>query len=185
MRSGFKVSIGLIMLFIILVALQLVLFQGIWWIVVSPPITVIVLTLNLGLLFLLVRPPVLEPRIIGMLLGGLVAFITIMMLLLSEGQNVPRVAPFRRRRTGPTGPIGKLVDNALYNWLESLPDQQSPTATVLWFILVNLNLIEFVLLDFIGLALIWAGGRVEYRLRRRWVRATAGAQRASPSDRLR
>jgi hypothetical protein len=173
MQSGFKISIGSIMLFIIVVALQLVLFQGVWWIVMAPPITILVLTLNLGLFFLLVRPPALEPRIVGMLLGGLAAFLIIMMLFLSEGQNVPRPTPFRRWRMGPAGPIGKLVDNALVSWLTRLPDQQSPTATVLWFILVNLNLIESVLLDLLGLALIWAGGWVESRLRCRWVRPRA------------
>ncbi len=48
MPSGIKVSIGSLMLFIILVALQLVLFQGVWWILVFSPFTIMVLTLNLG-----------------------------------------------------------------------------------------------------------------------------------------
>jgi hypothetical protein len=170
MRSGLKVSIGSLMLFIILVALQLVLFQGVWWILVSSPITIMVLTLNLGMFFVLVRPPALEPRIIGMLLGGLLAFVTLGMTLSSHGQSMRWATLGRRRRVGPMpmGPIGKLVDDALVSWLTSLPDQQSPTATILGFIIFNINIIECILLDLIGVALIWAGGWLESWLRSRW-----------------
>jgi hypothetical protein len=175
MPSGLKVSIGSLMLFIILVALQLVLFQGVWWILVSSPITIMVLTLNLGMFFLLVRPPALEPRIIGILLGGLVAFVTLMMMLRSDGQSMRWATLGRRRRVGPRplGPIGTLVDDTLVHWLRSLPDPQGPTATILEFIILNINIIEYILLDLIGLALIWAGGWLEGRLRRRWFRVRA------------
>jgi hypothetical protein len=176
MPSGIKVSIGSLMLFIILVALQLVLFEGVWWILVSSPITIMVLTLNLAMFFLLVRPPALEPRIIGMLLGGLVACVSLMMMLISSDGPRARWATLgRRRRAGPrpTGPIGKVVDEELVRWLTSLPDQQSPTATILGFIILNINVIEDVLLDLIGVVLIWAGGWLESRLRRRCVRARA------------
>jgi hypothetical protein len=184
MPSGIKVSIGSLMLFIILVALQLVLFQGVWEILVSSPITIMVLTLNLGMFFVLVRPPALEPRIIGMLLGGLVACVTlmIMMLISSELQRTRWTTLGRRRRVvpRPTGPIGKLVDDELFRWLASLPDQQSPTATILGFVILNINVIEYVLLDLIGVVLIWAGGWIESRLRRRCVRARAPGPSAFP-----
>jgi len=170
MRSGLKVSIGSLMLFIILVALQLVLFQDVWQILVIPPITIVVLALNLGLFFLLVRPPALEPRIIGMLLGGVAACFATAWYLF-QGERWRWATPFRRGRMGPTGQIGKLVDDALVSWLTSLPDQQSLTATLLILILDNINIIEFVLLDLLGVALIWAGGWLESRLRGRWVKA--------------
>jgi hypothetical protein len=177
MRSDFKVSIGSLMLFIILVALQLVLFEGVWWIVVIPAITIVVLALNLGLFFLLVRPRALEPRIIGMLLGGLVACVTLMLMMLisSDSQRVRLAILGRRSRVWPrpTGPIGRLVAEELVRWLTSLPDQQGPTATILGFIILNINVIEYVLLDLIGVVLIWAGGWLESWLRRRCVRARA------------
>jgi hypothetical protein len=71
------------------------------------------------------------------------------------------------------GPIGQLVDDELVRWLTNLPDQQSPTAMILGFIILNINVIEYVLLDLIGVVLIWAGGWIESRLRRRCVRARA------------
>jgi hypothetical protein len=173
MRSGFKVSIGSLMLYVILVALQLVLFQGVWQILLVPPITIVVLTLNLGLFFLLVRPPALEPRIAGMLLGGLAAFVTIMMTLVSDGPNLRWAIPYRRGRLGPMGQIGKLVDDALFRWLTSLPDPKSPTAMVLGFISDNIFIIEMISLNLLGVALICAGGWLERQLRGRWVRARA------------
>jgi hypothetical protein len=173
MPSGLKVSIGSVMLFIVLVAIQLVFFQGVWQILLIPPFTIIVLTLNLGLCFLVVRPRALEPRIAGMLLGGLVASVAILMMIFSS-------VPYRRGRLGPAGQMGKLVDDTLLPWLTGLPDQQSMTARVLEFIILNIFIIEFVILDVLGVALIWAGGWIESRLRGRWVRARAPGLAALP-----
>jgi hypothetical protein len=161
------------MLFIVLVAIQLVFFQGVWQILMVPPFTIIVLTLNLGLLFLVVRPPALERRIVGMLLGGLAAFVAILALIFNS-------IPYQRSRLGPAGLVGKLVDDTLVPWLTGLPDQQSATARVLEFIIVNIVIIDFVILDVLGVALIWAGGWIESRLRRRWVRARAPGMTVFP-----
>lgn len=166
MPSGFRVSIGSVMLFIVLVAIQLVFFQGIWRILLAPPFTIIVLTLNVGLCFMVVRPRALEPRVAGMLLGGLVASLAILTMIFYS-------VPYRRGRLGPAGQVGKLVDDTLFPWLTSLPDQQSTMAKVLGFIIANIFIIEFVMLDVLGVALIWAGGWIESRLRDRRVRARA------------
>ena len=180
MPSDFKVSIGSLMLFIILVALQLVLFEGVWEILVSSPITIMVLTLNLAMFSLLVRPPALEPRIIGMLLGGLVACVTLMMMMLisSDGQRT-RCNP-GRTENGRGATANGADREARHRRTGSLAIEstgpQSPTAMILGFIILNINVIEYVLLDLIGLVLIWAGGSIESRLRRRRVRASALGQ---------
>ena len=63
-------SIGAIMWLIVLIALQLALFQGVWFIVLFPPVMIGLLVLNIGVFFGLARPRSWEDRIIGMLLGG-------------------------------------------------------------------------------------------------------------------
>ena len=49
-------SIGAIMLVIVPIALELVVFQGVWSIVLLPFMTIALLTVNLGLFFVVVRP---------------------------------------------------------------------------------------------------------------------------------
>ena len=72
-RPSFQTSTGKLMLVVIVAAFELALFQDVWLILVMPPFTIVTLTLNFGLWFLLVRPRWMETRIIGLQLGGVMA----------------------------------------------------------------------------------------------------------------
>jgi hypothetical protein len=61
------------MALIIVAALELALFQEVWFIVLFPPFTMAVLALNLGIFFLAIRPKLLKTRIQGMLLASVAA----------------------------------------------------------------------------------------------------------------
>jgi hypothetical protein len=163
MQSGLKVSIRSIMLFVVLVALQLAAFQGVWLILVIPPITIAFLTLNLGLFFLVARPKAMDTRIEGMLLGGVAGVFTTIWPLTMRAITI-------------------LDDfhTALVNWISTLPNQQGPTATALRFLSHNRLVIGCALLDILGLAMIWAGGCIESRLRSRRVQVRAPKATARP-----
>ena len=162
MRTGNQVSTAALMWFIVLVALELVFFEGVWFIVVFPPMTMAVLAVNLGLLFLIVRPRPLETRIIGMLLGGVAVFIaTGLGILLAFGLEEP-------------------LKNVLINWASTPPNNQGLTATVLRSLAEYLVVVYFSLLDLLGVAMIWAGGSLQHRWYRRLARERAQATSASP-----
>ncbi len=105
MRFSFQTSTGKLMLLVIVTALELVLFQDVWWILVIPSITIVTLALNLGLWFVLLRRRWMETRIIGMLLGGVAAALGIV-LYMSLGVGVVTVVGYQQ-----VGPIGALADN--------------------------------------------------------------------------
>ncbi len=63
---------------IVVAALELAFFQEfrfVRFMLLIPPITMAILSLNLGFLFLVIRPRRLEPRIVGILLSGVAAVI--------------------------------------------------------------------------------------------------------------
>jgi len=161
MRSSSKISIGKMMCLIVPLALELVLFQEVWWIVAVPPVTIVALALNLGLFFVIVRPAGLETRITGMLLGAIAAFFA-MTRYLFVGSRVGW-ASFSRGRSASIG--GAIAHDALVSWASSLPDQEGTTALIAHFLLKHMIVIEFVSLDLIGAAMMWAGGWLENRCR--------------------
>jgi hypothetical protein len=66
-------SIATLMGLIAVVAMELALFQGIFVIILLPPVTIAVVLLNLGLVFILGRGTFLMSRVVGMLMAGLIA----------------------------------------------------------------------------------------------------------------
>jgi hypothetical protein len=156
MIAAKQMSTAAVMKVIVLVALELALFQGVWRIVLVPLATMAVLAVNLGVFFVLVRPPVLETRIIGMLLGGVAACFS-----TTVGLNLI------------TFEILNHVQNVLVNRATTLPDQQGLTVTVLRTISVHIFVILFAMLDVLGVALILAGGWLDSRWRSHRARARA------------
>jgi hypothetical protein len=167
-----KWSTAALMRVIVPIALQLVLFQGVWRIVLAPPITIAVLALNLGLFFVLVRPRAWENRIIGMLLGGVLA----VFVLVSDYLGLPGGVLRSVRRFGPLGLLGAGLGSFLMSCADSLGDPAGELASVLRLAVRHMTLIEGILLDLLGIALIWAGGWLENQCRVRWARMRAWRQ---------
>jgi hypothetical protein len=165
MGTGNKISTAVLMWFIALVAIELAAFHGVWFIILAPPITMAVLTINLGVFFLMVRPKLLEARIIGMMLGGLVACFATVLGVIPE----------------PLGMFDHL-QNVLYTGASSLPDPQGVIARSLRSLGRNFYIFYFAVLDVLGVAIIWAGGWLGNRWRRRRVhtRATVASTLAPP-----
>jgi hypothetical protein len=67
----------------------------------------------------------------------------------------------------------------LVNWATSLSDQQGLEARLLRFVGANLYFFYFALQDALGVALIWAGGLLDSRMRSRGVRARASVPYAA------
>jgi hypothetical protein len=73
MRSSKQISMAAIMWLAVAAALELALFEEfrfVRFMLLILPIMMTVLSLNLGILFILIRPRLFESRIAGMLLGG-------------------------------------------------------------------------------------------------------------------
>ena len=160
-----KWSTATLMRVIVPIALELVLLQDAWGIVLVPPFTMLVLALNLGLFFVLVRPRAWETRIIGMLLGGLVA------VFVSTG-NYLIVDIWR---SGPPGLLGRGLQPLLMGCADSLRDPTGGLASVLRLAVRLMTGIEALLLDLLGFTMIWASGWLENWCRVRW-----GRRRISP-----
>ncbi len=119
--SSFQTSTAKLMLLVVLTAVELVLFQDVWFIVVVPPVTAMMVGLNLGLWFVLLRPRWMETRIIGMLTGSLAATMGNLLYLwlgyseIRIGRRVQRMGPIGRswrsrpRRGAPRCPIRAAV----------------------------------------------------------------------------
>src|SRR6516162_800081 len=116
MRISLQTSTGRLMLVVIVTALELTLFEGVWQILVIPPITIATLALNFGLWFLVLRPRWMETRIIGMLLGGIAATVCSVLYMWLG---------FRATAAGfqQVGPIGVLLVTTASAWGSSFPDQ--------------------------------------------------------------
>jgi hypothetical protein len=178
MSSSFQTSTGKLMLLVVLTAVEMVLFQDAWFIVVFPPVTAMTFALNLGMWFLLLRPRWMETRIIGMLLGSFVA-VGGNLLYLWLGFTEVRIA----RRVQSTGPIGALLAFTATDWSTSLSDQGGALATLLRFVSEGATLIEYAVLDLCSLAVIWAAGSLENHLRaRRQASGVLGPAFAPPID---
>lgn len=160
-----KWSTGALMKVIVPIALELVLFQEVWQIVLIPPVTLVFLTLNLGLFFVLVRPGPWETRIVGMLLGGILATFVLLGYYMMSG--------FQRDFVGILGSMRK----GLEDWQQSLSNPKGDFAGVLQLIRVHMTEIEGVVVVIIGVALIWACGRLDEWSRVRW----AGRQGPIPT----
>jgi hypothetical protein len=163
-----KWSTGALMRVIIPVALELVLFKDVWFLVLVPPVTCVVLTLNLGSAFVLVRPKSWETRIVGIMLGGVAGVIA------SGAYYV-----LGRFQGSPYGVIGSFARDYLESLATSQSDPAGNLATFLRLIREHMSAIEAVLVDILGVTLIWAGGRLDNWYRVRWARAREGRRTQS------
>jgi hypothetical protein len=181
MRIWSDLSTGALMRLIVLIALELVVFQGVWYIVLYPNITMMVVALNLGLYLVVIRPRHLNPAAVGMMIAALVAVLAATAYEAVQFQVWwPPVAPGGRGRFIPRGrswsPLYYLWVGAFGRWsldfLASLlsvpPDPTSGFESMIVKLGSWVPLIESALLDLIGLTVIFAGGRYGGRwLRRR------------------
>jgi hypothetical protein len=173
MSSHFQTSTGAIMLLVIVVALELVMFQDVWEIVLAPPITMVFLALNLGLVYLVARPRSWRTRILGMIWGGLAAFVGF------SGYYALTEAG------GPGGPSSVVVlslESAFKSWEASLQDQKGPAAMTLRLLSAHAIWLEFAVLYVLGIGMIWFGGRVQDSLRTRWMPGRADETPESPGS---
>jgi hypothetical protein len=168
MRSEKQISMVALMWLVVVAALQLALFQDVWFVVLFPPVSMAVLALNLGFFFLMVRPKLLKTRVMGVLLASVAT---------SLGMSV--FAGLSTSNPGKPGVWRKAMEDAFTVWADSLPNQQSPKALVLRFLTAHSIVIQFILLDLIGVAMIYCGGWVQHWLRH--AEAT-NAEQPSPLD---
>jgi len=169
MGSRYQTSTSAIMLLVVVIALEMVMFQGAWEIVLIPSITMVFLAFNLGLFFLLVRPRSLKTRIIGMIWGGIAACFA-MGGYFWLGNSPPEML----------GPLGRLMEGASKSWATSLPHQQGGLATILRLLSNQASWFESAVLDLLGVAVIWAGGWFQNGLHRRRARARASGRTGLP-----
>jgi hypothetical protein len=149
MRSLPRISIARLMGFIALFAVEMALFQRVLVIFLLPPITMALVSLNLGL-FSILRwlPPSMSARNFGMLGGGMISiFVLVGYYVVS-----PPVAGM------PLGIAGKAISDVLANLAASQADPSAPATTVLRLAARSVLPMEIILLDLLGLAMIWTGG---------------------------
>jgi hypothetical protein len=174
MRSLRRFSIGRLMGFIALFAVEMALFQRVLsFIVFIPPITVGIVSLNLAILYGLGWFPRAEAsRIYGMLCAGLVA------LFVLVGYYI-----FATPGVWPIGAIGSAISRVCLDRAASRTDPSDAMAESLRFAASSARAVEIVLLDVFGLAVIWAGGWVAGRGNSGVPDgASGGKERPSPLD---
>jgi len=155
MRPGSKISIAGLMRLIALVALEMAMFQRVLFLVVIPPITMAVASLNLAVLYAFrLLPAAIARRIGGLLSGGLIAiFVLVGYYLTADPRN-------------PTfGAGGKALGSFLNNLAASRPDPSGALGDLLRFGARWAQVAEIILLDMAGLAIIWFGGWMDSRRR--------------------
>ena len=124
MVSRFQTSTGAIMVLVVVVAIELVMFQGVLEIVLSPSIAPVLLAFNLGLYYLLARPPKLKTRIVGMIWGGIaasVAFAAYKSLGNPAGTNGPGLLGWLLER-GFMLRLGREAISATINEFEGIDE---------------------------------------------------------------
>jgi hypothetical protein len=164
MRSGLRLSIAALMRLIALFALELAMFQRVLFLIVIPPISMAVVSLNLAVLFAFRwLPPSMANRIGGLLSGGLISiFVLVGYYLTADARN-------------PTfGSGGKALGAFLSGLAATRPDPSGALAALLRLAAKSAQLAEIILLDLLGLAIIWAGGCMDSRMR------AAGARHQPP-----
>jgi hypothetical protein len=153
MCRSIRLSIGSLMRLIALFALELAMFQGVLFLIVIPPITMAVLSLNLAVLFAFRwLPSPLAARIGGLLSGGLISiFVLVGYYVMTAKQN------------STLGIIAKVLGDHLHNLAASRPDPVGGLANVLRLAARSAQVAEIVLLDLAGLSMVWFGGWMDSR----------------------
>ena len=149
MRSTPRFSIGRLMGFIALFAVEMALFQRVLLLILMiPPVTVGIVSLNLAVLYALRwLPRAAASRIDGMLCGGMIALFVLVGYYL-----------FASPGPWPIGVVGRTIVGVLADLAAS-----DPTSSVLHLAARSAHFVEIVLLDLFGLTLIWGGGWIAGR----------------------
>jgi hypothetical protein len=136
------------MVWVMLIAAQLAAFQDVWFIVLIPPLTLAVLGVNLAVLGLFVKWPGLENRLVGMLLGVVVAAVVTTLPLNPHGLR-----------------LAENLGGELQRVAGTFSDPGGIPAAALRFIAAKRFWIAALLADLIGIAIVWRGGELESRIR--------------------
>ncbi len=145
-----RLSIGRLMGFIALFAVEMALFQRVLFIFLLPPITMALVSLNLGLFSILSwLPPSMRARTFGLLSGGMISIFILVGYYLATPMKGP-----------PLGIAGQAISDYLANLAASQADPSGPATTVLRLAARSVLPVEIILLDLLGLAMIWIGGWV-------------------------
>jgi hypothetical protein len=170
MHRGPKISIGSLMRLIALVALELAMFQRVLFLIVIPPISMAVVSLNLAVLFAFRwLPRAMANRIAGLLSGGMISIFVLVGYYLTAD---PRNPAF--------GAGGKMLSAFLSGLAASRPDPASPLAVFLSLAASSAQVAEIILLDLFGLAIIWFGGWIDSRRRADLIRSAAAPEAPAP-----
>jgi hypothetical protein len=153
MRRGVRISIGTLMRLIALFALELAMFQGVLFLIVIPPITMAVVSLNLAVLFAFRwLPPSISMRIAGLLSGGLISIFVLVGYYVMTAKHNPTL-----------GVIANVLGDHLRHLAASRPDPAGGLANVLRLGARSAQAVEIVVLDLIGLCIVWFGGWMDSR----------------------
>jgi hypothetical protein len=171
MRFWSDLYAGALMRLIVLIALELVLFKGVWYLVLIPQITMMVVALNLSLYLVLVRPRHLNTAAVGMMIAALVAVLAAAAYAAVRFEvDWPPVVPRGRRwffESVRVGAFGRGLLGFLSSLLSVPPDTTSEVESMIVKLGRWVPLIESVSLDLVGLTVILAGGRYGGRWHRR------------------
>jgi hypothetical protein len=156
MRSGLRISIGALMRLIALFALELAMLQRVLFLIMIPPISMAVLSLNLAVLFAFRwLPPYMATRIAGLLSGGLISiFVLVGYYVMTADPHNPAL-----------GITGKVLGAHLSELAASRPDPSGGLVTLLRLAARSAQVAEIILLDLLGVAIIWFGGWMDSRRR--------------------
>jgi hypothetical protein len=154
MRRGLKISIGALMRLIALFALELAMFQRVLFLIVIPPITMAIVSLNLAVLFAFrALPPSMSNRIAGLLSGGLISiFVLVGYFVMTAGPSNPELGLF-----------GRMVAAFMHDLAASRPDPAGAAASALRLAARTAQVAEIILLDLVGLSIVWIGGWLDGR----------------------
>jgi hypothetical protein len=157
MRPGLRISIGALMRLIALFALELAMLQRVLFLIVIPPISMALLSLNLAVLFAFRwLPPYMATRIAGLLSGGLISiFVLVGYYVLTADPHNPAL-----------GIGGRVIGAHFSDLAASRPDPAGGLAALLRLAARSAQLAEIILLDLVGLAIIWFGGWMDGGRRR-------------------
>ncbi len=145
-------SIGAIMRLIALIALEIALFKGMLSVILIPPATMAVVSLNLTVLFAFRSlPPRMANRIAGMLCGGLISIFVLVAYYLTADSHTM------------LGAGGRALGSFLSNLAGSRSDPSDALGNLLRGAARSSLVVEIILLDLVGLAIIWAGGWIDFR----------------------
>jgi hypothetical protein len=152
---------------IALIALELAMFGRLVPLVLIPPATMAIVSLNLVVLFASgFLPPRMANRIGGMLCGGLISIFVLVGYYVLGGFN-----DFMR------GAGAMALESFLSDLAASRPDPSDGPADLLRFGARWSMVAEIILLDLVGLAIIWAGGWIDFRSANRGDRRPLGQAR--------